>query len=1271
MADLTINKVELKPEIIDDFRLNFGQEASDYLAKDLVNTFSVDFADQIQEDPNFFNYDLIKSGKATFFDQLSPQYTMEVNGEQKPIRDMLPAERAVRFQNPDAISALLSNAEIGSLPGAFFSEFFKTAPSVAAGTKAAQMTAARTFRKPPTSILQFGLQAAPPLAAFIGSGMLLYEGADALEEGIFGPDVPILPGQKANVEMVRTLGGGTAGIQFPFLMKQFTNRAARDFIANLAEDASAPVATRMTAAIENMIEGMGRSAKASKVGAGLTVLGEAVPVLGSGVGARYAEATYPGQTGPRLASELIGGNTFAATLSKLMPKAYNIVKENGDAGDVLIGKVATGKQRKLFNRMNELFELHGGNYEKMMADLNNAETRAILSEVFPDVEFTAGQRLEDDTGLLMMVEAAMAKQNPELMATKMKADRNAKEFFDNWIKGLISEGSQDALKTAAVLRRGMFDDALKTRLTAAVDARIKAAQQLLKGPINERSQQAFSGMLADTIDSQLELARRREKALWDKVGRFTVFNPQEIIEGSVTPSFILKYDELLQDILPEYRDEFIAAAPALHKTVQNMKQRLGLDIRQGIAEQKGVISRLTRQDADSVNALNTLINQEAGEGASLSNRLAAAKKISSQLEDKSKFAMLYGNRFTNAQKSTMLPAARAQAKILELEIAKADPSRVSPVTADELVKLRREVLNDASNLYSGATTRRGTANQARQFGEIAEAILDDMNTVEDGVNDAYDVARSYSAALNDVYTRSIVGKARAETAMGARRIPPELLTQQFIRGNPDVTDLRIQELQGIAEFAQEQGFEGATKTFTTINNIMESAIRDARKKSVFPPGHSREGQVNADALARWKQENAETLSRFPALEQDLDNAIAAQRTFEVYDARSAESKKLADSQSYLAGLIGNSSPTAAISEAMNFVPKKGTVKDPVGGLKRLFRLTTVKYRGPDGKLLPKEEQDAIRAKINEGFENAILQYAFMNAGGESIKTFDPITFHKIMFSPVKGQGAGLSGGSQSLVDIAKQYGIMDKNQITRMRTISNQMVRLAAADAAGKLDDPELIQQAGPIFDFYVGMVGLAGGSKAYKALMGGESGTGAISAAAAGKRFILDMFKHNPSSKRMEAMQMLFADPELAATLLRPATNAKQKQNQLSRIQRILSDKGFEVAAGQSPYIIREMYEDEDRGTGITREEMLERMGLSDDQSSVRPELLQPNNLPSQPAAPTTSVASAAPVQPRPITPPPAASGPVDRSRYAAMFPTDIASGLIRQGQGIGSLMG
>ena len=43
----------------------------------------------------------------------------------------------------------------------------------------------------------------------------------------------------------------------------------------------------------------------------------------------------------------------------------------------------------------------------------------------------------------------------------------------------------------------------------------------------------------------------------------------------------------------------------------------------------------------------------------------------------------------------------------------------------------------------------------------------------------------------------------------------------------------------------------------------------------------------------------------------------------------------------------------------------------------------------------------------------------------------------------------------------------------------------------------------------------------------------------------------------------------------------------------------------------------------------------------------------------------------PAPVAPPTAPSGPVDRSQYAALFPNDMASGLIRASdQGIGSLM-
>jgi hypothetical protein len=143
-----------------------------------------------------------------------------------------------------------------------------------------------------------------------------------------------------------------------------------------------------------------------------------------------------------------------------------------------------------------------------------------------------------------------------------------------------------------------------------------------------------------------------------------------------------------------------------------------------------------------------------------------------------------------------------------------------------------------------------------------------------------------------------------------------------------------------------------------------------------------------------------------------------------------------------------------------------------------------------------------------------------------------------------------------------------------------------------------------------------------------------------------------------MELMQLIFADPELSATLLRPATTEKEVVNQLGRIEKFFVNRGFNVASGQQPYIIREMYEDEDRGTGATKEDMV------GDQSSVDPSFIPPQ-VPTQPVAqPTTAVASAAPPVAPP--PPPTPTGPVDRARFAAMFPED--RDLI---QGIGSLMG
>jgi hypothetical protein len=62
VSDLEIDKVIVTPEYIDDFRLQFGKDAPNAFAADLVGTFQQDFATQVADDPNFLTLESIKNG---------------------------------------------------------------------------------------------------------------------------------------------------------------------------------------------------------------------------------------------------------------------------------------------------------------------------------------------------------------------------------------------------------------------------------------------------------------------------------------------------------------------------------------------------------------------------------------------------------------------------------------------------------------------------------------------------------------------------------------------------------------------------------------------------------------------------------------------------------------------------------------------------------------------------------------------------------------------------------------------------------------------------------------------------------------------------------------------------------------------------------------------------------------------------------------------------------------------------------------------------------
>ena len=158
------------------------------------------------------------------------------------------------------------------------------------------------------------------------------------------------------------------------------------------------------------------------------------------------------------------------------------------------------------------------------------------------------------------------------------------------------------------------------------------------------------------------------------------------------------------------------------------------------------------------------------------------------------------------------------------------------------------------------------------------------------------------------------------------------------------------------------------------------------------------------------------------------------------------------------------------------------------------------------------------------------------------------------------------------------------------------------------------------------------------------------------------------PEAARIRAMTEILNDPRALALMLMEQRTLAQQKSATSKINEFLVGGGLNFISRRAPYAERAISgEIEESDAGTPQPETTEQPTVGPVSSVAPTAMPAPQPVPAQPVAPppTTTLASATPPPP-----PPAAPGPVDRQRYAAMFPGDIASSMIRQ-QGIGSLMG
>jgi hypothetical protein len=573
-----------------------------------------------------------------------------------------------------------------------------------------------------------------------------------------------------------------------------------------------------------------------------------------------------------------------------------------------------------------------------------------------------------------------------------------------------------------------------------------------------------------------------------------------------------------------------------------------------------------------------------------------------------------------------------------------DAADLGTLTTRELTDIRSMALNLGRQFEAS-----GDRNNARVAYSMADALLDDLQNARGEGDDwriAYDMARAYSRSLNDTFTRAFAGTAMATQRTGAERIAPELLASRLLQGGNDPTYLRTLQINEIGDFAAREGLEGSDQTIGTLRGVTEQILRNARAASFNPET----GQINPNALAQWVEQNKDLLDAFPDLRTDLLDAQRA--NILLNETGTANRRTQAEMMSQLSfydlmnpvvspdgrRMFGTESPTTAIARALS----RGN-RTPIRSLNNLLEVV-------------ENAPEDLRPQAMTGLKSSILEWAATKAGGSMSGTFSPSTLYDSMFKPLPG-----SQNRISLTNWMLENNVISEMEVANLRTYLNEMVKFEASQSAGRMD--ELVERAGPILDFYLSITGSAIGTRAQALVTGGNAGPGSLIAAGRGAETMRKLFSEIPAALQTDVMSELMRNPELLAAMMRRPRNERESLRLVERMRNLLVDGGFVAPARRAlPGIVRETSRDRFEPPAVP----------------AAPAMPAPDAPPTVPVAPPTVPVAPPPNMPPPnqrgsLTPPPP-SGPVDRARFAAFFPNDSTTDLIRQqaaSSGIGSLMG
>jgi hypothetical protein len=1279
-----ITPIVFNKEQMDAFKKAFkGQEQP--VEKIMAEMIAGETSNQI---PGLYDYKSLKDGTAKFFD-LSPKS-----------KDLTPAERAL--DDLQIIQSFSRDTEGNTIKGGdlkqgFFRDIlggYLSAEGAIAGAK----FGASKFKYGRGKLLGGGVGF---LTGLFGGDTL----GQNITKALIGPEPPMLPGMTSEYEMGKTLAGVVSFMHAPYRISKDLDLGTASYLNNLRinknrnytgwgplsqswkeKNLIAPKSIRLTQTVENVLKGT-RDFARNDPRSFLTA--EALFGIGAVGGSGFAEEKFEGQTIPKIISETAGGisttavgQPFAFFVSKI-PKIITIAKNIKNKGfKEGVFDIDTARKNQAVTRMIEILEAGGEDVNEIIKQLESQDFQKLLMDAEgKPIKLTAGTKT-GSPGLLA-IEAALTKLGSNLTEERLTGSGQAIKALKGVIFALAQMGDQDSLQMAADLAQQAFSAELNDGLTKAslkvVDAfeKIKVGRQLMReaGGISLTSGRVVTDSLIptniqlattlhDTFNSSLKDARKQESALWKAIPNVTIYKFGKNEDPTNTLNFIKLFDNEFGTGAPkEYFDYYASKLPELFQFIKRKKQELGLPLGYLDDSTDAAQTRLANVSTDfNINQYDKIVDMMKGTPEEVRRKFV--QNMAREPEEViNPNAPTIENVLTiiETQLGRILPKDRKRknellaAKKYALALRNVDTSQnlsnipsgasgTATITSQELVYMRKLMLSKARDLGSGVTPSKDAGGFA---GIMSQALLEDLAEApagpgQDNWRIAYDIARAYSTALNDVFTRSVVGDNLIKTGRGDYRQLPELLGKRLLMGGSDPSFLRIQQINDIAKFAKDQNFPNAEETAQSINGTLEMILQQAAIESF----DTTSGEVDGKKLSKFLKNNESLLNIFPDLYKDLMNLDKAKILLDQTTELNKKRKIKAENESVLYKLInvteidgkqfGTQSPSLVISRILS-----------PGNDKKIFKLDEVL------DVINKTEDESLKEKAMSGLKSSILSYVEDRAG-KNVNNLDPEVYYNTLFNDMKGHNVSLSEWMES-------SGVITKNETKNLKTLLQQMTKFQELERIGGLSG-ELIEKTGPIIDFYLAIVGSALGTASQRFIMGGQGGPGQLVAAGKGAQTMRTLFDKLPASVKTDVMTELMQNPSMLATFLRKPRSEREATNITNRIVNFLVQLGIRPIRLEIPTLVKETLEEE-----ITPEEAVEQK-----KQEVRPldtsqylpkELFRPNI--------DTNVASAnvPQTQPMPAPSPTVAQGPVDRQRYAAMFPNDFASSLIRSQGGIGSL--